>query len=88
MQSLTAYFFVSTAIGSVVISRERFEHELAYLAGSQEHISRKDAVTSEQCRVLVPSLRGYAWTAWDYDLPFGDKERFAFSESGFAILSN
>ena len=32
MRSLTAYSFVSTAIGSVVISRERFEHELTRLA--------------------------------------------------------
>ena len=31
MQSLTAYFFVSTAIGSVVISRARFELELTWL---------------------------------------------------------
>ena len=34
MKSLTVYFFVSTAIDSVnvVISRDRFEHELTWLA--------------------------------------------------------
>ena len=86
MRSLTAYSFVSTAIGSVVISRERFEHELTRLAfkniiggptlsEKDRHLCMRDErirrdtcqnflhktpnfVTSEQCRVLIPSFRG------------------------------
>ena len=79
-------FLVSTAIGSVVISQERFEHKLTWLAlkniirgttlsEKYRHLRMRDerirsdtcqnllrktphSVTSEQCRVLVPSLRG------------------------------
>ena len=77
--------FVNTAIGLVIISRERFEHELTWLASEtitrgptlsekDRHFCMRDerigrdtcqsflpktpnSLSSEQCRILVPSFR-------------------------------
>ena len=52
MKSLIAYF-VSIAIGSVVISRERFEHELTYLAGFQGYNPRTAGPFPKMIDIIV-----------------------------------
>ena len=66
MQLLPAYFFVSTAIGSVVISRERFELELSCLAfkniiqgpvllEKDQHLCMRDeGIRCDTCRNFLP----------------------------------
>ena len=103
--SLTAYFFVSifvhvvwthTVIGSVVISREHFEHELAnpfrkrstslYVISTSkvrflpENSLQNTALTKSELSSPVSSV--HAWNAWDHDPPFGKKKWLAFSDSG------